>query len=176
MTALATAWSVMLMISTTEGTINLSRYVSWGDLVRGIRVIGTESSFELLRSPVTSSSLAIQSVIAILIIGLVSAAFWRAVSARPRATGGLVFAWVVTCLLATVFAAVPTRTRAEIEANRFNVRGKAALSVGPLIEQRGLISDELAWLEATGQHREAERTRQEIAQINGNLAELSGTP
>ncbi len=82
----------------------------------------------------------------------------------------------MTCLLVTLSAGVPTRSKAEIEAKRFNVKGKAARSVGPLIEQRGLISDELVWLEATGQQREAERTRQEIAQINRNLAELGGAP
>lgn len=175
-TTLATAWSVLLMISAAVGTINLSRYVSWGDLVRGIRLIGTALSFEQLHSPITSPLLAIQSVIAILIIGLVSAALWHAFSARPRAAGRLVLVWVMTCLLVTLSAGVPTRSKAEIEANRFNVRGKAALSVGPLIEQRGLISDELVWLEATGQQREAERTRHEIAQINKNLSELGGAP
>jgi len=175
-TSLATAWSVLLMISAAEGTINLSRFVSWRDLVRGIGLIGTDFSFQQLRSPITSFPLAIQSVIAILIIGLISAFFWRAVSVRPRTTAKLVLAWVFTCLLATLSAVVPTRTRAELEANRFNVKGAAALSVGPLVEQRGLISDELVWLEATGQRQEAERTKDEIAKINKNLAELGVAP
>ena len=47
---------------------------------------------------------------------------------------------------------------------------------GPLIDQRGLISDELAWLEATGRRREAARTKEEIARIDTRLQELGLTP
>jgi hypothetical protein len=50
--------------------------------------------------------------------------------------------------------------------------GEAALSAGPLIDQKGLISDELAWAEATGRVDRAARIREEIERIDRELDRL----
>lgn len=168
----ATAWSCMLMLAATAGTVSLARHVTWSDLGTAVIEAGPSLTLEALRSPVSSAALAIQSLVAVLLIGVVSAILWRLASSTPELTARLALAWIVGCLLVALVAIPATRARAQAEAKRFNVTGAAARSAGPLIDQRGLIADELAWLEASGRRAAAARTRDEIARIDARLAEL----
>jgi hypothetical protein len=170
--AIATVWSCLLMLAATAGTIDLARYLEWSALARGVSSAGSSLTLGLLRSPVLASTLAIQSVVAILIIAAVTAGIALLLARRPGATSTLAAAWTLLCLLAVLFAFLPTRRGAEVEMKRFKLGGEAARSAGPLIDQRGLISDELAWMEATGREQEAARTRDEIARIDAELARL----
>lgn len=170
--AIATAWSCLLMLAATAGTIDLARYLDWSALTRGVSTIGSSLALELLRSPVLAPTLAMQSVVAILVIAAVVAVTARLLSWRPGAAPALAASWTLLCLVAVCLAFLPTRRGAEAEMKRFDLRGETARSAGPLLDQRGLISDELAWMEATGRDREAALTRAEIARIDAELARL----
>jgi len=171
-----TTWSCLLMLAATAGTINLSRYLGWGDLGRGVVEAKPSAILRALRSPITSAPLAMQSLIALLIIAGLVWVLLR-VERTPRvSTERLVFAWAAVSVVATLIAVGPTRSRADDELKRFGLDTPAARSAGPLLDQRGLISDELSWLEATGRIEQAERTRLEIRRIDERLVDLGVSP
>ena len=174
--ALATAWSCLLMVAVLAGTLDLSRYLDWKDIVRSVGRFWDGLPQVVLHSPVTSWALAAQSAVAILVIGVVAAAVGQLVRIRPRTAVVLSVSWVVVCLIAVLLAIGPTRERAHHERARFNLTGEAALSAGPLIDQKGLISDELDWAEATGRADRAARIREEIEHIDRELARLGVLP
>jgi hypothetical protein len=174
--ALATVWSALLMFAAAAGTIDLSRYLDWPAIGDGLGAAWTSFTVGALRSPITSGTLALQSVLALMVIGSLVAIIGRIVRGRPDAATRLVYGWLVGCLVVVLLAIGPTRERAAAEQTRLGLTGPAAASAGPLIDQRGLIADELAWLEATGRERDAARTRDEIGRIDAELARLGVEP
>jgi hypothetical protein len=169
---LSATWSCLLMLSATAGAIDLSRYLGWGDLGRGVIEAQPSVILQSLRSPVTSVSLAVQSFLALLILALLILAIHQLRRVTRLSAGRLAFAWATACLLAVLLAIGPTRSRAVNELDRFGLDTPAARAAGPLIDQRGLINDELAWLVASGRTEDAEATRREIEQIDDRLREL----
>jgi hypothetical protein len=170
--ALATAWSCLLMRAVLLGTLDLSRYLSRDDIMRNVVRHWDGLPWGVLHSPVTSWVLAAQSALAILVIGVVAAAIGQLVRIRPRFAVIVSVTWVFVCLITVLLAIAPTRERAHDERARFNLTGEAALSAGPLIDQKGLISDELDWAEATGRADRAARIREEIEHIDQELDRL----
>lgn len=173
---LATAWSCLLMVAVLAGTLDLSRYLEWVDLVRSVGQSWEALPNVVLHSPVTSWALATQSAVAVLVIGVVAAAVGQLVRIRPRVAVFVSVSWVFGCLIAVLFALGPTRERAHHERDRFRLTTEAALSAGPLIDQKTLISDELDWAEATGRLELAARIREEIEHIDRELVRLGVLP
>lgn len=168
--ALATAWSCALMLAVHAGTLDLGRYLGWKELLSGLAIRGL--ALDALHSPLTSPALAAQSTLAILLIAALTSLVVLLVRKRPVAAALLSGAWILACLVAVLAAIGPTRGRAAAELSRFGLTGEAARAVGPLLDQRNLIADELDWLEATGRSARAARTRDEIARIDRELDRL----
>lgn len=166
---LATAWSCVLMLAVHTGALDLARYLGWEDLLAGLS-ISRGLTLDALHSPLTSPALAAQSALAIFLIVALTASAALVVRHRPVAAALLSGAWVLGCLVAVIAAIGPTRERAPAELVRFGLTGAAARTVGPLLDQRNLITDELSWLEATGRRDRAASTRDEIARIDRELA------
>jgi len=174
--AIATGWSVLLMIGATAGTIDLSRYLDFASLARGAMAGPTSLAIGQLHSPVMTPPLLAQSIVAIALVAALTFLAWKAGAGVPARFARLVLGWTVVCLLAAIVAVVPTRERAAEERTRFGLDTEAAKSAGPLIDQRGLVSDELTWLESTGKDGEAAKVRDELDTIDARLRKLGIGP
>jgi len=129
-------------------------------------------TLDQLHAPITMPALLAQSLVAIVIVGGLSLLLWKVGGVQSDRIPRMFLGWSLACLVAAVLAIGPTRAQAEKERARFGLDTVAARSAGPLIDQRGLVSDELAWLEATGRNSAAADTRAELERINARLAEL----
>jgi hypothetical protein len=135
---LCCAWSVMLMAAAASDALSLSRYVS--------NLFVMPRSFALHPAPLG------QSLIAIVIVAIVFAIAWRV--RHPATAMSAVFAIVIVIALRT-----PRTPPPYIDVVR-------SRNFGPLIDERGLLADEVAWARATGDDARASATQREIQQID----------
>ncbi|MFA6957152.1 MAG: hypothetical protein WC538_14885 [Thermoanaerobaculia bacterium] len=168
----STLWSVALMLAATCGSLSLSRYLSAGDLLIAVGATPRSIAFDQLRSPVASGAILTLSLVALAVVAIL-AAIWFALARRLHVTPahGLL-ALSAAALVATLLLIAPTRQRAARERASHGLDGIAARSAGALIDQRGLLQDEAAWLLATGRSARLESTRHEIEAIGARLREL----
>jgi hypothetical protein len=170
------AWSIALMLAATSGALSLSRYMTTGDLILAVNATWPALSISQLHSPITNGALFVQSCIAIALIATL-AWCWIAISRRrmmPLSTALLALS--VASLLATLLLIPPTRERAPRELARHGLEGDAARSAGALLDQRGLLEHEAAWLRARGHLAKLEATLREIDAISARLRELGVEP
>ena len=139
---LCCAWSLLLMIEAASGALSLSRYVS--NLLVPLR------PFALHTAPIA------QSLIAILIVSAVIAIAWRV--RHPVIAMLVVLAIVIIIAIRTPHTPPP-----YIDVAR-------SRNFGPLIDERGLLMDEVTWAHATGDDARAAATQREIRQIDAILA------
>jgi len=115
--------------------------------------------------------LLVQSAIALILIAAIvfaaRAAFRTRLTAARAAT-----LFVAGCVVIVAICAVRTPPRARESAMRLRIDVARSRHVGPLLDQRGLLSDEVAWAEATGRSERARATRAEIARIDAVLQTL----
>jgi hypothetical protein len=168
----STAWSVALMLAAGCGSLSLSRYLSAGDLLIAIGAMPRSVSFSQLRSPVASGATLVLSLVALAITGALVFG-WLAITRRQRiAPEHGLLALSAAALVVALLLIAPTRGRAAHEREIYRLDGPAARSAGALIDQRGLLEDEAAWLLATGRSARLESTRHEIDAIGTRLREL----
>jgi len=132
------AWSMLLMIEAASGALSLSRYVP--SLLVPLR------PFALHAAPIA------QSLIAIVIVSAVIAIEWRV--RHPVIAMLVVLAIVIVIAVRTPHTPPPT---IDVARSR---------TFGPLIDERGLLSDEVAWAHATGDDARASGTQREIREID----------
>jgi hypothetical protein len=168
----AAAWSIALMLAATAGTLSLSRWTSWNELVVAVGNAPAAASLEQLRSPVTSGRVVMLSLLGVSIIALLSLG-WRAVASVARITPAQgLLALSGASLVAALLLISPTRERAAGARASFRLDGDAAKSAGALIDQRGLLDDETIWLAATGRIERRDATMEEIRAISARLRQL----
>jgi hypothetical protein len=156
-------WSVGLMAAVYAHTISLARFVTGADLVHAVTAPETWRRLGAvdLHSAITNALLAKQAFIALLIVaalGIVASMF----NARAL-TVGMAIALAVVIV---VSVRTPSRARASAQALQINV--EASKRVGPLIDERGLLMDELAW-------RPSDATVRELQQIDAVLRQQSSS-
>jgi hypothetical protein len=162
-------WSVGLMVAAQTKSISLARYVSGADLLRAVFAARTWARLRDVdwHSPVTNSALALQSLVALAILGVLALA---AAFLRPRAVVAAVAACIA--LVVVIVAAVRTPQHARESAQRLHINVAASSQAGPLIDERTLLSDELAWARARGDSERAAATMNELRAIDARLRSL----
>jgi len=155
--AAATLWSGALTWATLAGNLSLSRYVSLTDLLRS--PFRMPHAFEL-HSPLSDFG---QALIALCIVAAVAFALFFA---RRFAA---IYVVVVPVLLAIMIPA--TRARARDAMAHYQIQPKLAAHLGPLLDQRRLLGDEVDYLRATD--RDPRPTENEIAEIDRTIAQLT---
>jgi hypothetical protein len=163
-------WTIGLMAAAEAHTISLARYVTGGDLLHAVTSLETWHRLGAtdLRSPITNPLLAKQALIALLIVaalGLV-ASFLGA----RTATIGMACALVIVTVVS-----IRTPSRARASAGALPIDIARSRSFGPLIDERGLLIDELAWKRARGDEEGAGETVGELRQIDAVLMPRSSS-
>jgi hypothetical protein len=163
-------WSVGLMVAAETKAISLARYVSGADLLRAVFSAQTWAHLRDVdwHSPVTNGAFAVQSLLALLILGVLAIV---AAVLRPRAIAAMVAA--CAALVVVIVAAVRTPERARQSAQRLHINVAASLQAGPLIDERTLLIDELAWARARGDRERVAGTTNELRAIDARLRSLS---
>jgi hypothetical protein len=170
--AFCTAWSVALMCAAAAGQLSLSRYVSGGDLFRAA-LSGWQNAAALAsHSPIHDGRLALQSLVAIAIIAAVAAAI-ALLARRSRTAVSAAALYCAFIVAGTLAAAMTTRSHAAADATRLGIDAVASARVGPLLDQRGLLLDEIAYSRATGDPDRAAATQAEVAAIDRLIASLT---
>jgi hypothetical protein len=155
--AAATLWSCALTWAALSGNLSLSRYVSFADLLRS--PFGIPHPIQL-HSPISDFG---PSLAALCIVAAVAFLLFLA---RRFA---IIYVVLVSLLLATMIPA--TRSRAREEMVHYRIQPRLAAHLGPLLDQRRLLGDEVDYLRATG--RDPRNTENEIAQIDREIAHLT---
>ena len=132
------AWSVLLMADAASGTLSLSRYVG--------NLFVVPRSFALHSAPIG------QSLAAIAIVAITFFIAWRV--RHPTIAIAIVLAITIA-----IAARRPPQPPPYIDV-------KKSFHDGPLIDERGLLLDEVAWARATGDEARANATAGEIRQID----------
>jgi hypothetical protein len=164
--AIASLWTAALMVAAHAGTLSVARYVSAADLMQA--VFSTETWIRAAHSPVHSAPFQ-QSLIAIAtlaLLGLIAARLNPIVSAVA----------MLIVLAVVIVVSVPTPRRAIQSAARLHIDTIASRRFGPLLDQRGLLTDELQWERATGRLDQAAKTERELRAINALLQSISARP
>jgi hypothetical protein len=157
-------WTIGLMAAAEAHTVSLARYVTGGDLLHA--VTSPETWHRLggidLHSPITNPLLAKQTLVALLIVaalGLIASFL----GARTAAIG------MACALVVVTVVSVRTSSRARASAAALPIDIARSGSFGPLIDERGLLIDELAWKRARGDEEGADETIGELRQIDAVL-------
>lgn len=164
--ALASFWSMLLMTAVAAGSLSLARYVSPAALISAAI---SPRAFPL-RSPIVSRELFVQSLAALAIIGVLAATV--ALLVRLRLARSFAIAYSVAIVIGVAFVAARTRERAHVSAQRLHIDVVASRRYGPLVDQRGLLQDEIAWARGNGDEARARTTEAEVRQIDALLAAM----
>jgi hypothetical protein len=164
--AIATVWTAALMVAAHAGTLSVARYVSAADLTHA--VFSAETWSKAVSSPIHNASLQ-QSLIAIAIVGVLGLIATRMTPIVSAIAMSLAMVVVIVC-------SVRTPQRATESAARLHIDMSASRRFGPLLDQRGLLTDELAWERATGRIEQAAKTENELRAINALLQSISARP
>lgn len=164
--ALASLWSILVMIAAANGSLPLARYVSPAEFLAAVRC---PRSFAL-RSPIMSREIFLQSLGALVIIGIVAAIVFAIT--RLRFARAIAVAYMVVITIAVALIAARTRDRAYASARSLHIDVDDSRRYGPLVDQRGLLLDEIAWAHANGDDARATRTEAEVREIDRLLAAM----
>ncbi|MDQ6800041.1 MAG: hypothetical protein M3041_04305 [Acidobacteriota bacterium] len=164
--AIASLWTVALMVAAHAGTLSIARYVSTSDLMHA--VFSSETWTKAANTPIHSASLQ-QSLIAIAIVAVLGLLATRMTPIVSAIAMSLALAAVIVC-------SVRTSQHARESAARLHIDMATSRRFGPLVDQRGLLTDELAWDRATGRTEQAAKIESELRAINDLLQSISARP
>jgi len=145
------AWSIALMVAAHAGTLSLSRYVSGADLFHAVTSVRT-------LAPLHGSDWR-----ALVLVGVLAALLYQL---RRLAI-------IYAAMFVAAVAACAFRTPAANAQWRDKIDMRRSMRIGPLVDERRLLSDEVDWARATGDPQRAAATSREIAAIDRLLAELN---
>jgi len=150
-------WSVGLMAAAEAHTISLARFVTGADLVHAVTSPVTWQRLGAIdfHSPITNGLLAKQAFIALLIVAGVAL-----VASMLRARAFAIGMAMALAVIIVVSIRTPSRARASSQALHIDM--EASKRVGPLLDERGLLMDEMAW-------RPSQETVREIHEIDAVL-------
>ena len=168
----AVGWSVSLAGSAMIGRLGLLHDVSWPALIRNVADLRWILAIDTptLNSPVTFPQAIPHALIA---LGLVLL-FWVGtvfLVRRPRLTLGLILAAIIASGGFVLSMLEPSRAAASGELERYEIDRPLAMRAGPLLDQRALLFDELEYYRRAGRETSAERTLEELQQIDRTLRE-----
>jgi hypothetical protein len=152
-----TAWSAALMIAAHANTISLARYVSAADLFGA--VFGASTYVRAISTPLHTDT----HYLALLAVAIVAILLWP-LRKLAVAYAALFVVCVAICAARTPQAAAEGRARIDV---------RRSMRIGPLVDERRLLQDEVDWARATGDTARANATSREIAAIDRLLAELN---
>ncbi|HUJ12903.1 MAG TPA: hypothetical protein VL284_03850, partial [Thermoanaerobaculia bacterium] len=155
------AWSVALMVAAHANAISLARYVSGADLVGAVFSASTWT--KAASTPLHTD----RHYLALVVVAFVGALLF----ALRRAAAPLAVAYCAIFVIAVAISAARTPKAAAAWRTRIDLR--KSMRFGPLVDERGLLADEVDWARATGHNARAESTSREIAAIDRLLAELN---
>jgi len=151
------AWSVALMIAAQANTISLARYVSAAGLFGAVFSASTYA--RAISNPLHTDT----HYLALLFVGIVALLLWP-LRKLAVAYAAIFVVCVAICAARTPEAAAEWRPRIDV---------RKSMRVGPLVDERRLLQDEVDWARATGDAARANATSREIAAIDRLLAELN---
>ncbi|HMC22114.1 MAG TPA: hypothetical protein VKL19_09730, partial [Thermoanaerobaculia bacterium] len=154
--AVATLWSCALTWAALARNLSLSRYVSFADLMRSPFRMPHALELHSTVSDIGHSLVGLCIVIAVAFVLFFARRF------------AAIYVVLVSILVALMIS--PTRSRASDEVARYKIQPKLAARLGPLLDQRRLLGDEVDYLRATG--RDPRPTENEIAEIDRTIAQL----
>ncbi len=154
-----TLWSGALTAGALAGTLPLARYVSFAGLWPRIGPIELHSFV---------SDRSIDCLVALLLVVAIAALF----PMIRRYAVPLAAAYVVLATIALAAMIPATRARAPQELARFGIRPRLA-RVGPLLDERRLLGDEVDYLRAAGREDRARQTEREIGEIDRIIRDLN---
>jgi hypothetical protein len=163
---LASIWSLLLMTAAANGSLQLARYVSPAELLAA----AMRPRPFALRSPIMSGEIFLQSLAAIVIVALIAAIVFTLI--RSRIARAAAIAYVVVIVIGVAYLAARTRDRARASARSLHIDVEVSRRYGPLVDQRGLLQDEIAWARANGDDARAARTEDEVREIDRLLAAM----
>jgi hypothetical protein len=159
----ATVWSTALAFAAISDRLELARYVSTTEVVKGfLDGMFPRWSTAMLRSPIFDPRLLVHSMAALLILGTLAAIVWR----FRRFAQKFATVYLALCAFALVLLWNPTRSRAESEMTRFGIDPAIASKWGPLSDQSRLLQDEADFLRAHGRDEEAMATLEEVRRVD----------
>lgn len=160
---LAVGWSVALMIAASGGSLELARPVTFAMIWQAVSSPGVP--YLAGRPPVAVL------VGGFLVTALAGAMICLLFQRRSRAV--LILACYCFASAVTLFLlAEPTRARAEYEARQSGVDLTLSSQLGPLLDQRKLVSDERSYLLQVGLFEEAAESEREVQLIDEKLSTL----
>jgi hypothetical protein len=166
----AAAWSALLGVAAAAGTLDLSRDVSAGGLVRSVAAVDSSSALAALQaSPLLSGRAPLLTLGSLVLVATVYAAVALA-SRTGRRHASLLTAYVVVCAITAAMLIPRTRSTAAQWREILGVDDELSATVGPLLDARYLLEQELAFLKRTGRPAAADVTRRELAEIDRRLA------
>jgi len=167
LTTLCLLWSTALTAPAIAGSLSLEHDVTPGSLLTA-----AASARQLLPPAALHSSLTQLPSLGLATAGLLivtAVTSFLLICGRRRkwiVTGAVTY--LTAALLLTLSASGRTRERAEADRMRFHL-APALASVGPLLDQRKLISDEVVYLQRRGEKGIAAQRLREIAAIDQRL-------
>ena len=150
--AACSLWSIGLMAAAEAHTISLARFVTGADLLHAVTSSQTWQRLGAvdLHSPITSVLLAKEAFVALLVVGAVGLV--ASMLDSRAATVGMAIALAVISVVSA-----RTASRARISAQALHIDMEASKRIGPLLDERGLLLDEMAWRPSLATVHELER-------------------
>lgn len=166
----AAAWNLALAAAATVGTLDLSRDLAPADLFTAVRAVELRSLADALAAaPSLGVPGARLSAAAFAIVAATTAVAAIAIR-RRRAHAFVVTAFVVLCAV-TVAAVIPRTWRTAVEWQRLTGIDVARSSrVGPLLDERSLLTREWEHLRRTNRLDEARKTENDLAAVERALS------
>jgi len=157
------AWSVALMVAAHANTISLARYVSGADLFAVVFNVDTwrRAASTPLHAAHNWPVLLVVAALTALFIALRRFAVVLAV-----AYSAVFVVAVAVCATRTPKAAAESRVALRIDVKKSN-------RMGPLLDERRLLADEVDWARARGDAARVRATSNEIAAIDRLLSEIN---
>jgi cbb3-type cytochrome oxidase subunit 3 len=111
-----------------------------------------------------SREIFLQSLEALTIIGVVAAIVFAIT--RLRFARAFAVAYMIVITIGVAWIASRTRDRAHASARWLHIDVDDSRRYGPLVDQRGLLLDEIAWARANRDNARAARTEAEVREID----------
>lgn len=157
------AWSVALMVAAHANAISLARYVS-GDVL-----IGAVFSLETWRRAAATPLHVATEWSAVLVIIAVGALL----IALRRFAWPMAIAYSAAFVVAVTICAVRTQEHVAGSISAIGIDVRKSSRIGPLLDERRLLGDEVDWARARGDGTRADATTNELRGIDHLLSELS---
>jgi hypothetical protein len=169
--SVATTWNLLLAAAATVGSLDLSVDVSFGTMLHAVRSTDI-SALSGIGSPLLHGRAVGAFLGALLIVALVSvllASFGR----KPRLSAAALSIFLAFGI-GVIFSVIPrNREHAAQWRKMTGVDDRRSARLGPLFDEKYLLTQELAFLRNRGRRREAQGTVRDLAAVDAAIREAS---